>query len=278
MYGGPFYSMPFTYPPASTTAQMPTDQAAGVAPSVVETKPSDADGEPNHDDDDSDPVFSSFLWPLLLCEERPAVLVLRRSYWRCPPRMLLTISTVAPHGVRYLANVCLQASNGEGIAGQESDKLGDGAVQQSQGQPEGLQYLLPPDASGNQAAALAALLRANQGGENAELWRQQAAQLAGSGVDLSQLAAQAAGPGVHPLQVHCCCNVMHVGSPNTSQAAKARAYDRCKSRHVLISPMLCIARISSGCIVPCHIHSAALEAECMSQRLHTYTFCVLPKG
>ncbi len=38
MYGAPFYSMPFTYPPASSGAQMTTDQATGVATAVVERK------------------------------------------------------------------------------------------------------------------------------------------------------------------------------------------------------------------------------------------------
>ncbi len=59
MYGAPFYSMPFTYPPASSTAQMPTEQSPGVATGLVEAKPSDADGEPKHDDDDSEPVSSA---------------------------------------------------------------------------------------------------------------------------------------------------------------------------------------------------------------------------
>ena len=58
MYGAPFYSMPFTYPPASSAAQMPTEQAPGVATGVVEGKPSDADGEPKQDGDDSEPVGS----------------------------------------------------------------------------------------------------------------------------------------------------------------------------------------------------------------------------
>ena len=57
MYGAPFYSMPFTYPPASSGAQMTTDQATGVAAAVVERKPSDADGDVNHEGDASEPVL-----------------------------------------------------------------------------------------------------------------------------------------------------------------------------------------------------------------------------
>lgn len=95
------------------------------------------------------------------------------------------------------------------MAGQEGHKVEATGEQQPQAQPEGLQYLLPPDATGNNAAALAALLQANQaGGEAAEFWRQRAGQLAGSGVDLTQLAATAAGqqhiPPVSPLQTLAC--------------------------------------------------------------------------
>ena len=87
------------------------------------------------------------------------------------------------------------------MAAHEGQKAEGGGQQLPQSQPEGLQYLLPPDAAGNNAAALAALLQANQAtGEAAEFWRQRAGQLAGSGVDLAQLAANAANqahiPGV----------------------------------------------------------------------------------
>ena len=87
------------------------------------------------------------------------------------------------------------------MAAHEGQKAEGGGEQLPQSQPEGLQYLLPPDAAGNNAAALAALLQANQAtGEAAEFWRQRAGQLAGSGVDLAQLAANAANqahiPGV----------------------------------------------------------------------------------
>lgn len=87
------------------------------------------------------------------------------------------------------------------MEGHEAHKPDAGGEQQPQGQPEGLQYLLPPDASGNNAAALAALLQANQGGDAAEFWRQRAGQLAGSGVDLTQLAASAAAGQGHMPQV-----------------------------------------------------------------------------
>ena len=64
--------MPFTYPPASSTAQMPTEQAPGAATGLVEAKPSDADGEPKHDEDDSEPVSPWIYLPLCRCMRRPA--------------------------------------------------------------------------------------------------------------------------------------------------------------------------------------------------------------
>ena len=48
------------------------------------------------------------------------------------------------------------------MAAHEGQKAEGGGEQLPQSQPEGLQYLLPPDAAGNNAAALAALLQANQ--------------------------------------------------------------------------------------------------------------------
>ena len=195
MYGAPFYSMPFTYPPASSTAQMPTEQSPGVATGLIEPKPSDADGEPKHDDDDSDPVTSPSSLPFHSRMGRPAASLpvdpagdVHLGCCLSNPQWHLTWPDV-----QELA--CLQASNDDGTAGQEGLKPEAGGAQQPQSQPEGLQYLLPPDAN-NHAAALAALLRAQQStGGDAELWRQQAAQLAGSGVDLSHLAATAAGQG-----------------------------------------------------------------------------------
>ncbi|CAL8468700.1 g8240 [Coccomyxa elongata] len=72
------------------------------------------------------------------------------------------------------------------------------AEQHPQSQPEAVPYqaLVPTDATVN-SAALAALAAAQaaaaSGPDAAEFWRQRAGQLAGSGVDLTQLAASAAG-------------------------------------------------------------------------------------
>ena len=209
MYGAPFYSMPFTYPPASSGAQMTTDQATGVAAAVVERKPSDSDGEANHEGDASEPVLRHLFLPFIMfigrAESLPTGDPAGDVHLGCclsDPLWHMTWPDIKQ-------DTCSQAPNAEGVGGQEGHKVEAGGEQQPQAQPEGLQYLLPPDATGNNAAALAALLQANQaGGEAAEFWRQRAGQLAGSGVDLTQLAATAAGqqhiPPVSPAQTLAC--------------------------------------------------------------------------
>ena len=171
MYGGPFYSMPFTYPPASSTAQMPTEQAPGVATGVVEAKPSDADGEPKHEGDDSEPVCCASFQPKCLCMGRPVALL------AVDPAGDVHLGCCLSNPLWHLTwpnterKIYVQVSNEDGTGGHEGLKPEAGGVQQSQTQPEGLQYLLPPDAAGNHAAALAALLRANQstGGDRPSL-------------------------------------------------------------------------------------------------------------
>ena len=102
MYGAPFYSMPFTYPPSSTGAQMAPEQVAGVTAGVVERKPSDADGEPKLEGEDSEPVrlFPPFHFLLIEGLLSTQTSFLLPVLWRCPPRMLLIISTVAPDVAR----------------------------------------------------------------------------------------------------------------------------------------------------------------------------------
>ena len=107
MYGAPFYSMPFTYPPSSTGAQMAPEQAAGVTAGVVERKSSDADGEPKLEGEDSEPV--RYCPPF--CSSKAFVVPRQvpccRYCLRCPPRMLLIISTVAPDVARYSSRYVL---------------------------------------------------------------------------------------------------------------------------------------------------------------------------
>ena len=59
--------MPFTYPPSSSGAQMTPEQATGLAASVAERKPSDADGEPKQEGDDSDPVLHQYSLCFYVC-------------------------------------------------------------------------------------------------------------------------------------------------------------------------------------------------------------------
>ncbi|KAK9915286.1 hypothetical protein WJX75_007131 [Coccomyxa subellipsoidea] len=82
----------------------------------------------------------------------------------------------------------------------QAARTGSGGVkaEHTQSQPEATPFLglVPTDATVNNTAALAALAAAQaaaSGPDAAEFWRQRAGQLAGSGVDLTQLAASAAG-------------------------------------------------------------------------------------
>ncbi|EIE22333.1 hypothetical protein COCSUDRAFT_56026 [Coccomyxa subellipsoidea C-169] len=90
-------------------------------------------------------------------------------------------------------------SNAEG---EQPARTASGGVKpelHAQSQPDAAPYqgLVPTDATVNSTAALAALAAAQaaaaSGPDAVEFWRQRAGQLAGSGVDLTQLAASAAG-------------------------------------------------------------------------------------
>jgi hypothetical protein len=56
MYGGPFYSMPFPYPPAASGAQLTGEPVSGAASGVAEKKPVDTNGQSKSGDDTSQPV------------------------------------------------------------------------------------------------------------------------------------------------------------------------------------------------------------------------------
>lgn len=97
----------------------------------------------------------------------------------------------------------LQNSNGDS---DQPARTGSGGVKPEHSQQGTPSYpaLVPTDATVNSTAALAALAAAQaaaaSGPDAAEFWRQRAGQLAGSGVDLTQLAASAAGQA-HVVQV-----------------------------------------------------------------------------
>lgn len=100
--------------------------------------------------------------------------------------------------------LCVQNSNADS---DQAARTGSGGVkaEHTQSQPEATPFsgLVPTDATVNNTAALAALAAAQAaagGPDAAEFWRQRAGQLAGSGVDLTQLAASAAGQA-HVVQV-----------------------------------------------------------------------------
>ncbi len=101
--------------------------------------------------------------------------------------------------------LCAQNSNADSEQPARTASGGVKAEQHPQSQPEAVPYqaLVPTDATVN-SAALAALAAAQavaaSGPDAAEFWRQRAGQLAGSGVDLTQLAASAAGQS-HVVQV-----------------------------------------------------------------------------